>query len=84
MSEQADEMSWPCQYCMKGSSLGVELAQYVLLDGAWQPWPLVASIPPGAVVRLPCFRCDGPGYIEAAAKFNAQLEAAAKTETAGT
>lgn len=35
----------PCQFCMSGSSLSRQRAQLVLLDGVWQPWPLVMARP---------------------------------------
>jgi hypothetical protein len=67
-------MSNICQLCMSGSSFEAELAQYVLMNGVWHPWPLVASKPDGApCIRLPCHKCLPNEHATACDKFNERL-----------
>lgn len=66
----ADIYAGPCQLCMGGA----EKAQYLLIDGHWQPWPLVASKPDDVpCVRLRCYICDVDGYREDAAAMNKRI-----------
>lgn len=70
----------PCQLCMSGSSFGAEKAQYLLINGHWNPWPLVASKPDNVpCVRLRCHICDEAGYREDAAALNARIAEAAES-----
>lgn len=69
----------PCQLCMNGE----EKAQYLLIDGQWQPWPLVASKPDDVpCMRLRCHVCDEAGYREDAAEINGRIAAAKVTGAA--
>lgn len=56
MSEALNIYAGPCQYCMDGR----DKAQLILCEGAWQPWPLVASLPPHDAMILcdVCPECD--------------------------
>ncbi len=45
---------------------GDQKAQLILCDGQWQPWPLVASLPPhqGLVLCNVCPECDRERFNE--------------------
>ena len=70
-------MTEPCQYCMSGSSFGQESAQLVLIDGQWQPWPLVAARPEVPMILADiCPVCDRERFnAEEVPRLNAKIAA---------
>lgn len=67
----------PCQYCMSGSSAGSQRALLILVNGQWQPWPLVAAKPdvPTLLCEI-CPVCDRENFnVEEVPRLNAKIAA---------
>lgn len=70
------ERAWtsgPCQHCMDEGR-----AQLVLVEGSWQPWPIVATRPDNApmITTEVCPICDTERFnTEEVPRLNAKIAA---------
>ncbi len=71
-------MTIPCQFCLSDSSLGRQRVQLVLLDGTWQPWPLITARPDAPMLLCEvCPVCERERFnAEELDRLNANIRAA--------